>query len=88
MGALPNTYPGYQDVASTESEKFFLKKSGGVQLNPNHGLRIPEMLDEALVGNVKVMYIMGEDPVLTDPDANHVKKALGNLEFLVVQDLF
>ena len=46
------------------------------------------MLDEALIGNVKAMYVMGEDPVLTDPDANHVKKSLKNLDFLVVQDLF
>ncbi|TCS87048.1 formate dehydrogenase major subunit [Keratinibaculum paraultunense] len=87
MGALPNIYPGYQDVASKESRKFF-EKTWGVPLNPNYGLRIPEMLDEALKGNVKVMYIMGEDPVLTDADANHVKKALNSLDFLVVQDLF
>lgn len=87
MGALPNTYPGYQDVSSIESERFF-EEIWGVQLSPNHGLRIPEMLDEAAEGNVKYMYIMGEDPVLTDPDANHVKRALENLDFLVVQDLF
>lgn len=87
MGALPNTYPGYQDVASPKIREFF-EETWEVLLNPEHGLRIPEMLDEALEGNVKVMYVMGEDPVLSDPDANHVKKALENLDFLVVQDLF
>ncbi len=87
MGALPNTYPGYQNVIDEKNRKFF-EEVWNIELNPNNGLRIPEMLDEALVGNVKAMYIMGEDPVLTDPDANHVKKSLSNLDFLVVQDLF
>ena len=52
------------------------------------GLRIPEMLDMAVYGKLKAMYIMGEDPALTDADANHVRKALESLEFLVVQNLF
>lgn len=87
MGALPNTYPGYQNVIDEKNRKFF-EEVWNIELNPNNGLRIPEMLDEAFAGNVKAMYIMGEDPVLTDPDANHVKKSLSNLDFLVVQDLF
>lgn len=87
MGALPNTYSGYQDVISKENREFF-ERVWKVKLNPDKGLRIPEMLDESLEGNVKAMYIMGEDPVLTDPDANHVKKSLNSLDFLVVQDLF
>ena len=52
------------------------------------GLRIPEMLDAAVDGSLKAMYIMGEDPVLTDADANHVRKAMSNLEFLVAQNIF
>lgn len=87
MGALPNTYPGYQDVANEKVHEFF-EKFWNAKLSKVHGLRIPEMLDEAIAGNVKVMYVMGEDPVLSDPDANHVKKALESLDFLVVQDLF
>ncbi len=87
MGALPNTYPGYQNVMDEKSRKFF-EEIWNVELSPNNGLRIPEMLDEAFAGNVKAMYIMGEDPVLTDPDANHVKKSLSSLDFLVVQDIF
>jgi len=86
MAALPNTLPGYQSYTKENLEKF--SKAWGVELSGKNGLRIPEMIDLALAGKVKAMYIMGEDPVLTDPDANHVKKALSNLDFLVVQDLF
>ena len=52
------------------------------------GLRIPEMFDFAAEGTLKAMFIMGEDPALTDADANHVRKALDNLDFLVVQNIF
>lgn len=87
MGALPNTFPGYYNVGDEKSLELF-EEHWGVEMSRTTGLRIPEMLEEAVAGNVKAMYIMGEDPVLTDPDANHVKKALDNLDFLVVQDLF
>ncbi len=52
------------------------------------GLRIPEMLDAAVEGKLKAMYVMGEDPALTDADANHVRRALDALDFLVVQNIF
>ncbi len=87
MAALPNVFPGYQSIADEKIVEFFEEK-WGVKLNTKMGLKIPEMLDNAYEGKVKGMYIMGEDPVLTDPDANHVKKSLENLDFLVVQDLF
>lgn len=87
MGALPNTYPGYPKVEDPKAREFF-EEVWGTELNPNNGLRIPEMLDEAYDGNLKAMYVMGEEPVLTDPDANHVKAAMNNLDFLVVQDIF
>ncbi len=87
MGALPNVFPGYQAVANKELvEKF--EEAWGCKLDRDKGLTIPDMLEGAVGGKVKAMYIMGEDPVLTDPDANHVRKALANLDFLVVQDLF
>ena len=87
MGALPNSYPGYPKVEDPKAREFF-EGVWGVDLNPKNGLRIPEMLDEAYDGNLKAMYVMGEEPVLTDPDANHVKAAMKNLDFLVVQDIF
>ena len=87
MGALPNTFPGYQSVDNEDNVKFF-EETWGVELSRTVGLRIPEMIDEAGEGNLKAMYIMGEDPVLTDPDANHVRKSIDNLDFLVVQEIF
>jgi formate dehydrogenase alpha subunit len=87
MGALPNSLPGYPPVTSEEHIARF-EKEWGVKLSRKVGLRIPEMLDAAVDGSLKAMYIMGEDPVLTDADANHVRKAMGNLDFLVAQNLF
>lgn len=87
MGALPNTYPGYQAVENEKSIKFF-SDFYGVEMNPKTGMRIPEMMDAAVDGQVHAMYVMGEDPVLSDPDANHVKKAMSSLDFLVVQEIF
>jgi formate dehydrogenase alpha subunit len=87
MGALPNVYPGYQPVnVDANREKF--EKAWGVSLPAKIGLKIPEMFEAAHKGTVKAMYILGENPVLTDPNANHIKEALDNLEFLVVQELF
>lgn len=87
LGALPNTYPAYAKVEDEKARKFF-EGVWNTELSPTNGLRIPEMFDEAYDGNLKAMYVMGEEPVLTDPDANHVKAAIGNLDFLVVQDIF
>lgn len=87
MGALPNLLPGYRSVVVEENRDYFEKEWGGA-INNLSGLRIPEMFDEMLEGKLKGMYIMGEDPVLTDADANHVRKAMAELEFLVVQDIF
>lgn len=87
MGALPNVFPGYKAISDPNNVALF-EKAWGVNLSSGMGLRIPEMLDMAAYGKVKAMYVMGEDPVLTDPDANHVRKALDSLEFMVVQDLF
>lgn len=87
MAALPNYFPGYRQAYEPAVIEEY-EKRWGVKLNTNPGLRIPEMLDSAADGSgVKAMLVMGEDPVLTDPDANHVKKALNNLEFLVTQNI-
>lgn len=86
MAALPNYFPGYHKVLEEENVKIF-EEHWNCTLNRKMGLRIPEMLDGAAEGSVKAMYIMGEDPVLSDPDANHVKHAINSLDFLVVQDI-
>ena len=87
MGALPNVYSGSRNVTVPEHAAFF-EDAWGVPLDHDLGLRIPEMFDAAHAGELKAMFIMGEDPVLTDPDAHHVRGAIESLEFLVVQDIF
>ena len=87
MGALPNVYPGYQALADPAvREKFEAAWGGTLSFTP--GLTITEMLEAAYQGKVKALYVVGENPVLSDPDASHVREALEKLEFLVVQDIF
>jgi formate dehydrogenase alpha subunit len=87
MGALPNSFPGYPSV-NDEAARARFSEAYGVPMPEKMGLRIPEMLDMAVYGKLKAMYIMGEDPLLTDADANHVRKALGSLDFIVAQNIF
>jgi len=87
MGALPNVYSGYQSVRDEASRGKF-EKAWAVKLPQEPGLTETEMIDAALKGSLKAMYIMGENPVLSDPDVNHVRKALSELDFLVVEDCF
>ncbi|MBT3276252.1 MAG: formate dehydrogenase subunit alpha, partial [Spirochaetales bacterium] len=87
LGALPNVYSGYQKVDdSSISEKF--KKAWSADLSDEPGLTVVEIMNAAADGDVKGLYVMGENPMLSDPDINHVKVGLENLDFLVVQDIF
>ena len=88
MGALPNVYPGYQSISSEETRVKFATAWGVSELPDKLGLTVGEMMEAAGHGQIKGMYILGENPVLSDADANHVEKALGELDFLVVQDIF
>lgn len=87
MGALPNVLPGYAKVGDAEKRKVF-ENHWGVKLPSEVGLTIPEMIEGLSNGKVAGLYIMGENPVISDPDIDHVIKSLQNSEFLVVQDLF
>jgi len=87
MGALPNVYPGYQSVADPAVKEKF-EAAWGCKLNPSPGLTLTEIIPAAYEGKIKAIYLMGENPILSDPDANHVEEALKRLEFLVVQDIF
>ncbi len=87
MGALPNSFPGYQSVTNPEIVRKF-EKAWGTKLSSKVGLTIPKMLDGAEEGTIKFLYIMGENPMVSDPDINHVRKALNDIDFLVVQDIF
>lgn len=84
---LPNVYPGYQRVDLPEAREKF-EKAWGVSLSPVPGLTSTEMMNAAAEGKIKAMYIMGENPIITDPNMHHTVRALKNLEFLVVQDIF
>jgi formate dehydrogenase alpha subunit len=88
MGALVNVYPGYQAVTNPEFKQKFEEAWGVTGLSDKVGLTVTEMIDAAEQGDVKAMYVMGENPVLSDPDSNHVIKALKSLDLLVVQDIF
>ncbi len=87
MGALPNVFPGYQQVDDEVLRDKFEKAWRG-KLSGKPGLTVVEMLNAAVAGKVRAMYIMGENPMLSDPDINHVREALESLDFLVVQDIF
>jgi formate dehydrogenase alpha subunit len=87
MGALPNVFSGYQRVTDPAAHDKF-QNAWGVPLSNKLGLTIPEMFDKANQGEIKAMYILGENPVLTDPNSNHIRSGLANLEFLVVHELF
>lgn len=84
---LPNVYPGYQKVDLPEVRQKF-EQAWGVSLPGKRGLYATEMMNAAAAGDLKALYIMGENPVITDPHQHHTIKALKNLEFLVVQDIF
>ena len=87
MGGLPGDLPGYQKVANPEVRAKF-EKAWGVALPEKPGLTVVEMMNAACDGKIKAMYIMGENPMLSDPDLHHAEEALKKLEFLVVQDIF
>jgi len=87
MACLPNYFPGYQKVADEATRAKFMDAWGGTGA-PAPGLTIVEMLDAAEAGDVKAMFILGENPMMSDPDINHVRKCLENLDFLVVQEIF
>jgi len=87
LGALPNVYPGYQSVSDPAIKEKF-ETAWGASLSDTPGLTITKMLDAAHEGKIKALYIVGENPPLSEPDANHAMEALKRLAFLVVQDIF
>ena len=87
MGAQPTDFTGYQKVANPEVIKKF-EDAWGVKLNPKVGTKATECFPKMIEGEIKGLFIFGEDPIRTDPDTNHVIRALNSLEFLVVDDLF
>ena len=87
MGGLPNVFTGYQPVNNPESNAKF-SKAWGRPLSDKPGFTLPDMIKAMSEGKLKALYVIGENPKLSDPDANHLKHAFNNLELLIVQDLF
>lgn len=87
MGGLPNVYPGYQAVTDQAVRQKF-EEAWKAKLSDKIGLTATEMFPGVLDGRVKGMIILGENPVLSDPDSHHVEKALRGLDFLMVIDIF
>ena len=88
LGGLPNVFTGYQKVSEEKVREKFEAAWDVDYLPGNPGLTLMEMMDAAHKGEVKFLYVMGENPVISDPDVRHLKEALDNVDFLVVQDIF
>jgi formate dehydrogenase alpha subunit len=88
MGALPNLYSGYQKVDDPAVRAKFMEAWKQPALADKVGLTVTEILRDAHAGKIKGLYIMGENPMMSDPDLTHVKECLEHVDFLVVQDIF
>ncbi len=86
-GLIPMMYPDYRRVDDVQAQAKF-EAAWGRKLDGKPGLTVVEIMDDILAGGIKGMYIMGENPAMSDPDANHAREALAALEHLVVQDIF
>lgn len=87
MGALPNVYSGYQAVTNPEIREKF-SKAWGVELPDKVGLTVVEILNAAYDGKIKGIFVMAENPAMSDPDLTHAREALKRTDFLVVSDIF
>jgi formate dehydrogenase major subunit len=87
MGSFPHELSGYRHIGGAAVRDLFAA-DWGVALNPEPGLRIPNMFDAALDGSFKALYVQGEDILQSDPDTRHVSAGLGAMECVIVQDLF
>lgn len=87
-GALPIYYPGYAKVTDENTRKKFEQAWGVDHLSEKNGLTIPKIMHAVDDGTIKFIYVMGENPMVSEPDLNHFEKAIKKLDFLVVQDIF
>ena len=87
MGSFPHELPGYRHVKNADVRAIY-EKAWGVEIDPEPGLRIPNMLDAAVEGSFKGLYIQGEDILQSDPDTKHVSAGLAAMECVIVHDLF
>ncbi|MFH1538536.1 MAG: formate dehydrogenase subunit alpha [bacterium] len=88
MGALPNVYPGYQKVNVPEVQKKFEKAWGVRKLDNQIGMTVTEIMGSRGEKEIKALYVIGENPAMSEPDIGHARKVLEKIDFLVVQDIF
>ena len=88
MGVQPHQGAGYLDINDPKIQEYYADKYGVAKMPEKEGLKIPKMLDAALDGKIKALYIRGEDTIMTDPNSNHSIKAFENLDLIIVQELF
>ena len=87
-GLIPMVYPDYQSVADPDTKAKFERLWEVEDLNPDPGLTVVEIVDAARAGDVRAMYVMGENPAMSDPDQHHARQGLAALDHLVVQEIF
>lgn len=87
LGGLPNVFPAYQPVTSEEARNKFENAWGAAQ-SGKIGMTVTEMIPNILEGKIKALYIMGEDPMMSDPDTHHIQRCLEACDFIVMQEIF
>ncbi|RVT83277.1 formate dehydrogenase subunit alpha [Rhodobacteraceae bacterium CCMM004] len=87
-GLIPQVMPDYQSVADPEVRELFRHIWKGTQIDAAPGLTVVEIMDRVYRGEIRGMYVLGENPAMSDPDVGHARKALAHLDHLVVQDIF
>ena len=87
VGLIPMVFPDYLPIADSNNVKFF-EEYWNCEINPNPGLTVVEIMESIYEKKIKGLYIMGENPAMSDPNANHAREALARLDCLVVQDIF
>ncbi|MEO1493531.1 MAG: formate dehydrogenase subunit alpha, partial [Pseudomonadota bacterium] len=87
-GLIPQVLPDYQSVADPEVRELFKHIWQGTEIDEKPGLTVVEIVDAMYRGEIKGMYVLGENPAMSDPDVEHARKALAHLDHLVVQDIF
>jgi formate dehydrogenase major subunit len=87
MGLIPMVYPDYQSVENPKAREYF-ESFWNAKLDPKRGLTVVEIMNAARARQIRAMYMMGENPAMSDPDTAHAREALASLDWLVIQDLF
>ena len=87
VGLIPMVYPDYKPVGDDETRNIF-QNLWGMDLDPERGLTVVEVINAIIAGSINGMYIMGENPAMSDPDTKHAREALAKLDHLVVQEIF